>query len=203
VEWILIGPAVRHDPSLLRAWDVASGMGLGSEHRRFHIRVLRPIAPDGTLLAKGAPAGPWPLSKAGLPTGSGPCAVRFDAPLRLIRSKRLVEAPTFADLVVAASRRIHSYLPGPAADELATLTPALTELARRTPAAAWRGERLDLVRYSGKQKAEIELRGVAGRLDLPEGPGPLWPLLAAAQWLHLGKGAVFGMGQPRVAPLAE
>ena len=31
---------------------------------------------------------------------------------------------------------------------------------------------------------------------LPDGPGPLWPLIAAATWIHLGKGTVFGMGQP-------
>jgi hypothetical protein len=75
------------------------------------------------------------------------------------------------------------------------MKPALLERARTLPAESWRGRRLDLVRYSGRQKAELEMRGVSGYLDLPEGPGPLWPLLAAAQWLHLGKGAVVGMGQ--------
>jgi hypothetical protein len=67
--------------------------------------------------------------------------------------------------------------------------------ARDTPAEPWQGERLDLHRYSGRQRAELELRGITGYLDLPHGPGPLWPLLAAAQWLHLGKGTVMGMGQ--------
>ena len=61
--------------------------------------------------------------------------------------------------------------------------------------------RLDLHRYSGRQRAELELRGVAGYLDLPYGPGEVWPQLAAAQWLHLGKGTVMGLGQLIVQPL--
>ncbi len=69
------------------------------------------------------------------------------------------------------------------------------ETARRTPAGAWQGERLDLRRYSARQHAELEFRGVTGCLDLPQGPGELWPLLAAATWLHLGKGTVMGLGQ--------
>ena len=60
------------------------------------------------------------------------------------------------------------------------------------------GRRLDLVRYSGSQKAELELRGVAGSLALPVGPGPLSPLLAAAVWIHLGKGTVMGLGQIKI-----
>ena len=44
-------------------------------------------------------------------------------------------------------------------------------------------DRLYLVRYSGRPKRELEICGVSEYLELPEGPGPLWPLLAAAQSL--------------------
>src|SRR6266542_3087965 len=40
-----------------------------------------------------------------------------------------------------------------------------------SPASPWQGRRLDLVRYSGRQEAAVEMRGVAGHLDLPAGPG--------------------------------
>jgi hypothetical protein len=53
-------------------------------------------------------------------------------------------------------------------------------------------------RWSAAQQAEVELHGVTGVMDLPEGPGELWPLLAAAGWLHLGKGTVFGLGRLEV-----
>ncbi|MGI6419419.1 MAG: CRISPR system precrRNA processing endoribonuclease RAMP protein Cas6 [Thermoguttaceae bacterium] len=74
----------------------------------------------------------------------------------------------------------------------------LHEIARRTPQGPWQGDRLDLARYSGRQQRELQLHGVSGSLALPEGPGPLWPLLAAAAWLHIGKGTVMGLGQLRV-----
>jgi len=46
-----------------------------------------------------------------------------------------------------------------------------------------------------------ELFGVSGSITLPRGPGFLWPLLAAAQWSHIGKGTVYGMGEIRILPL--
>lgn len=76
----------------------------------------------------------------------------------------------------------------------------MLEAADSLPSGPWRGKRLDLVRYSGRQREEIELRGVAGSLDLPQGPGGVWPLLAAARWLHLGKGTIMGMGKIDVVP---
>jgi hypothetical protein len=113
----------------------------------------------------------------------------------LLRQHRLIEQPTLADIVIAAVRRVGAFLPSPASNALAGMKPAMLERANTRPAGAWQGQRLDLLRYSGRQKAELEMRGVSGYLDLPNGPGPLWPLLAAVQWLHLGKGAVVGMGQ--------
>jgi hypothetical protein len=37
----------------------------------------------------------------------------------------------------------------------------------------------------------------------PAAPGELWPLLAAALWLHLGKGTTLGLGQLQVLPAAD
>ena len=173
LDWILIGDGLNYDSVLLRAWDIASGMGLGPARRRFHIRACRGLDPAGNLLSAMANSGGWRLFEAFWPLpgppDSTPCRLRFPAPLRLLRLHRLIEQPTLADVVVAALRRLEAFL--------------------------------DVVRYSGRQKTELEMRGVSGYLDLPDGPGPLWPLLAAAQWLHLGKGAVVGMGQLVVAPL--
>jgi hypothetical protein len=97
---------------------------------------------------------------------------------------------------LAALRRLHCLAPEATAEARA-LCDVWLDLARWTPATPWQGGPLDLVRYSGRQRAEAELRGVAGHLRLPEGPGPLADLLAAAAWLHLGKGTVMGLGRVR------
>ena len=214
LEWILIGDALRHDFALCRAWDVASGLGLGPQRRRFHLRRTVALRPDGQVVEHAAP---WPLSECavggleqtqGRPTRRAscpravrelapdqPCRLVFPSPLRLLFRKRLIEAPTLADIVVAACRRVKVYLPADQHTAWDDVARQALETARRTPAGAWQGERLDLRRYSARQHAELELRGVTGCLDLPHGPGELWPLLAAATWLHLGKGTVMGLGQ--------
>ena len=205
LDWILIGNGLEYDAALLRAWDVASGMGLGPARRRFHIRACHPLGPKGEVLPTAREARGWALLQAVWPLegspDSTPCRLRFPAPLRLLRQHRLIEQPTPTDLIVAAVRRLEAFLPSPAREALARMKPALIDQARTCLAENWRGQRLDLLRYSGRQKRELEMRGVSGHLDLPEGPGPLWPLLAAAQWLHLGKGTVVGMGQLVVEPI--
>jgi hypothetical protein len=122
--------------------------------------------------------------------------------LRLLRNGHLIEGPTLADVVVAAHRRVGAWLPAGQQDGWRALRATLLEQARRLP-SAWQGARLDLRRYSGRQEAEVELRGVRGVLELPAGVGALAPLLAAAAWLHVGKGTVFGLGQLQVEAAPE
>lgn len=217
VDWILIGDAVQYDFPLCRAWDIASGMGLGPERRRFHIRRWLALQPDGRAVEHAVPwalnearwlavarpdqqspsvaAGSSPTSQFDEISPDQPCRLHFTSPLRLMRQGRLIETPTLPDLIVAACRRVAAYLPPAAAEEWKGITEDATDAARSTPASSWEGERLDLHRYSARQRAELDLRGVSGWLELPRGPGPLWPILASAQWLHLGKGTVMGLGQ--------
>jgi len=198
MEWILIGDAIRADETLRQAWFIASGMGLGADRRRFQLRQWLRLDAAGRAAEDGRP---WPLGQAAWPwpePETAPCRLRFDAPLRLRRKGRLIEQPTLADIAVAATRRVATFLP---AEDRAAWQPFAERLhgfARRTPQGPWQGDRLDLARYSGRQQRELELHGISGSLPLPAGPGPLWPLLAAAAWLHIGKGTVMGLGQLRI-----
>jgi DNA-nicking Smr family endonuclease len=113
---------------------------------------------------------------------------------------KLVERPTLPDIAVAACRRIEAFLSAEQTVAWSALKREVIELSRLVTTTPWEGVRLDLHRYSARQQAEIDLHGVTGSLDLPTGPGALWPLLAAAQWLHLGKGTVMGLGQLMIVP---
>ncbi len=179
-------------------------MGLGPERRRFFIKSIEGLSP-----ARGG-AGPeeasldWTLDRAAsapsLAPGAAqePCGVCFDAPLRLIRAGRLVTTPTLTDIVLGGLRRLRVLVLEQTQTSLRRLWGPTLESAGSRPARPWRGQRLDMVRWSGRQQAELALHGVAGRLELPEGVGPLLPLLAALEWIHIGKGTVFGLGQMRV-----
>jgi hypothetical protein len=200
VEFALLGPL---EPSALapvwEAWDRAAHDGLGPHRAPFRIRAARPLAWDATPLAPARDQPGFPLDGLPWPGGPAACRLEFPAPLRLVRDGLLIESPTLPDLVLAGLRRLHG-LAGAAADGMWADRHAWLEAARAVPARPWTGRRLDLVRYSGSQHRELEMRGVSGALELPEGPGPLAPLLAAAAWTHLGKATVMGLGQMVVAP---
>jgi hypothetical protein len=202
VEFLLFGmPDDRQDEILWAAWKQACLSGLGPQRKPFAIRRIDSLAWDQTPLRSTQLQPGFSLYPLPWPCGdpSHPCRLDFPGPLRLIYKGRLVQKPTLADLTIAALRRICTLSNAPC-DQLWADRDQWLNLARAIPCQPWQGQRLDLVRYSGSQEKELELRGVSGSLTLPEGPGPLASLLAASAWLHLGKGTVMGLGQLRVLP---
>lgn len=191
VDWFLFGAAADAAEVLLRAWDVAGGMGLGKERVPFRLLAWHRLAPSGAC----EPGEAWTLDRAFWPRDpEEPCRLTARTPLRILRQGKLIGQPTLADLVVAATRRVEAYLLEDLREEWSKLRPVLLEESRQRP-NRWSGQPCDLWHYSARQNAEVEMRGVAGTITLPAGVGPLWPVLAAASWLHLGKGTVFGLGQ--------
>lgn len=206
LEWITIGDGIESAPTLLRAWDLAANMGLGPDRRPFSIRGFRTLGPARAgRLVRLAAVRPWSLSRAAWPLEGDPrttpCRLECRAPLRLLRRGRLIEEPTFSDFIVAAGRRIDAFATSEAQGKLRPLWRETLAASRAVATRPWRGRRQDLRRWSARQGREVEQWGVVGRLDLPEGPGPLWPLLAAARWVHVGKGTVMGLGQIEVTAL--
>lgn len=195
IEHILLNGAIECDLSLLKAWMQACDAGLGPRRDPFFIRGY-------TLDAMGVRSetdSPWPLSDARYPVPGEPDLVpvtlRFPLPLRILRAGKLVAAPALPDIVASIARRVGSLLHPSFHDSWRQVSRDCLEAARGILTEEWIGGPLDAWRWSARQQAEVQLRGVAGSLELPDGPGPLWPLLAAASWIHLGKGTVFGMGQ--------
>ena len=155
----------------------------------------------------GHAAEPWRLSDADWPLSGNPaltpCRLSFPAPLRLIHRGALLDSPNTADIATSALRRIAGLAGETRGKSYRNLMRATREEATRIATSPWRGERVDLVRWSGTQQREIGLYGVVGDVLLPGGPGQIWPLLAAAQWTHIGKGTVFGMGELRLTSLEK
>ena len=194
LDFFLFNEAIADDATLLKAWGKACRNGLGPNRNPFFINgyVLN------SFYVEASPDQPWNLGEAEWPLQSDPadtpCRISFSSPLRILRNKHLIEEPTLADIVVAIHRRLDAFIPD--CEAWRTLQRDLLSLARNISCIPWDGQRLDLVRWSSRQQEEVEMRGVYGELILPEGPGDLWPLLAAAQWTHLGKGTIMGLGQP-------
>lgn len=202
LEMILFGRTNRaEEESVWSAWDLALSKGLGPARVPARLIEVRPLAWDGTALVPAQVQPGFPLSPLPWPTGdaSAPCRLSFSAPLRLLRRGQLILHPTLADLTATALRRVQALAPE-ALDPDRLQPREWVEASRSLPARPWTGGPLDLVRYSGRQRCEVEMRGVAGELHLPAGPGFLVDLLAALPWIHLGKGTVMGMGQLVILP---
>ena len=200
LDWILLNVKEHREAMLWRAWDIASGMGLGPQRIPFGIRERIVLTPDNLPSGWGS----WTLNEVGWPIpgdpGTTPVTLRFEVPLRLMRKSKLVSQPVFTDIIVACFRRIAGFAGLPRGETYRDLFRSVIQEADGIVAHKWVGERCDLVRWSGAQQRAIELFGVTGAVTLSKGPGMLWPLLAAAQWIHLGKGTVYGMGDMHIMP---
>lgn len=53
-------------------------------------------------------------------------------------------------------------------------------------------------RYSNRQKREMTLGGLVGRVYLTDIPDEIWPYLYLGQWLHAGKNSIFGLGHYQI-----
>ncbi len=59
----------------------------------------------------------------------------------------------------------------------------------------------DWERYSNRQRTRMKLGGVVGSATYAGEVAPFLPLLALGEWLHVGKGATFGLGKYQIAAL--
>ncbi len=200
LEFIVLGKGIAHDDQLLEAWEIACSLGLGPKRRRF--RILRAdcldarervVAGDGKRLAFNLALAPWPLEEDPVAT---PFDVVFELPLRILFHGKIVVRPALRDLVQAGFRRLAGFLPPEDMPELWRLQETALAAVDSVPQNPFEGRPADVVRYSARQESVVEMSGVTGGLSLPLGPGPHWRLLAAAQWMHLGKTTTLGLGKP-------
>ncbi len=203
LDWLLFNVDHRNEQVLWRVWDIACGMGLGKKRIPFRMREKRSLSPENSLLETNT----WSLSEVKWPLSGDPtltpCILRFEVPLRLIRRSQLIRSPEFSDLITALIRRIAGLAGMTRGERYRDLVRSVNTEANRTSANHWIGEKSNLVRWSAAQQKEIEFFGISGTITLPDGPGYLWPLLAAAQWCHIGKGTVYGMGQIHIEPVRQ
>ena len=134
---------------------------------------------------------------------STPRRLSFPAPLRLILRGALLNSPDFPGIVGSALRRVAGLAGESRGEGCRSLMRSVFQEAARIEACRWRGERVDLVHWSGARQREIGLYGVVGSLLLPNGPGRLWPLFATNRWTHVGKGTVLGVGELNVTAIEE
>ena len=125
-------------------------------------------------------------------------AVRFMTMTALKHGGRMVTRPVFHVLVRAALRRLSSLSYFHHGCRLNLDYPGLIRLAEHVELEADETRWVAWRRWSSRQERSMDFSGLVGRA-LYRGPlGPLLPILAMAEWLHVGKHATFGLGAIRL-----
>lgn len=191
---------------LIRAWDIASGMGIGKNRYPFVLERVEKIAPfsdsGGISIVKMI------QKRSFSPTL--PCRVEFSVPVRIMNGRQLCYEPDLAMIVQATLIRcallrlqstgeINSYKASSSPTAiLPDFSERLSAEVERIAAGPWIGEPIVTRRYSGRQKNEIDLYGAVGGLELQQGCGALALILAAAEIIHIGKSTTLGLGRLRL-----
>lgn len=206
IDFITWGVSHERWAELIRSWDIASGMGIGRQRQPFIMERTETLA--SLPFAKGVSIAEIIRNK--LFPKTSPCRIDFSLPLRIMTGRQLNYTPKLPELIPAALSRL-ALLRLQATGEINSLSEKIApgeilpdfadeiaDEALRLPAEDWTGEPIAMRRYSGRQKAEIDLYGAVGGFALPNGCGELGPILAAAEMLHIGKSTTLGFGRPDI-----
>jgi hypothetical protein len=204
LDLILIGQAAELQAYALLAIEQMAAAGLGRHRVPFALDRAEALTAGGswqTVFAAGRVQTPGLLSPL-LPPQQGPAErarLRFLTPTRIKLRRQLAQEVDFRSLVFAMLRRVlelaHVHVPGAAIDW--NFRPYLDQAdSVRVTAADLRWH--DWQRYSNRQERSMTLGGFAGTLEVEGDLAPFAPLLRAAEILHVGKGATFGLGRLRI-----
>ena len=121
--------------------------------------------------------------------------IRFTTPTRIKRRGNELSRPDFAAVIATLARRAealqeHHGLPDVVGDGR-----ALVKAAEAVQLVSWEGDLEARERYSSRQKQTMRMEGFVGTAVYRGDLTPFLPLLKLGEIIHVGKGAVFGLGR--------
>ncbi|KAF0194296.1 MAG: hypothetical protein FD169_1863 [Bacillota bacterium] len=117
---------------------------------------------------------------------------------RLTSDERQMAKPYFNLVMRAVFRRLTSMLLFHHDTILELPFPDLLEQASHVELVVDATEWADWERYSSRQDAKMSMGGIVGKATYRGDLTPFYPYLKAAEFLHVGKGVVFGLGWVRM-----
>jgi hypothetical protein len=212
---VLIGRALDYLPQFVFTFSELGRAGLGLSRGQYTLAEVHSDGPgpprclytaaEGVLRESGDRLTGATLADSAVPGPGRRLAVEFLTPARIRNDGAVRGRLTFQDLVRALLRRLSSLCYFHCGCELPVDFRGLIDQASTVRTLASDLHWHEQERFSGRQKQRVEMGGVVGRLEFeapsPEAWGPYLPLLAAGEWVHVGKGTVMGLGKYRVEML--
>lgn len=207
----LMGPVAQDLPYFLHAFQGFGETGVGRSRGRFRVARVEQLHPgrapaviwDGVQLTMSpdidrATTG-GEIAKSWTLPGVRRVDIRFLTPTRFKSSGRFVSSgPTFSVLIGRLLDRLEGislYHHGaPLAIDFRAWRKRAEEIQLTPSDVRWH----DWTRYSNRQLTEMQLGGLVGSVTYTGDLEPFLPFLGIGEWLHVGKGATFGLGRYRV-----
>jgi hypothetical protein len=199
----LFGKVCELHPYVIFAFMRAGERGFARSRFQFRLERVNWIDNEPVLLYDGKSQSLVSMAKPTVVSENGqlpvPATLKFLTPVRLKFQNRLTMDFTFRMLVFKMLRRAleiaHFHVPDARPDW--EFRPFL-ETASKVDIVDKRLYWEDVTRYSNKQAAKLQMGGIFGEIVLDGELGPFTRLLRISEVLHVGKGAVFGLGKVKV-----
>ncbi|MGH7321090.1 MAG: CRISPR system precrRNA processing endoribonuclease RAMP protein Cas6 [Candidatus Rokuibacteriota bacterium] len=140
---------------------------------------------------------------AGVPCPDGGVRVRFLTQTRLTHEAGLVRRPEFHVLFRRLLGRLSSLARFHCGGPLGVDFRGLIEHARAVRLLRDETRWTTWSRYSARQDRRMDWAGLVGCATYEGDLTPFWPYLVFGQWVHVGKGATFGLGAYRLEAVGE
>ncbi|OPX90703.1 MAG: hypothetical protein A4E53_00880 [Pelotomaculum sp. PtaB.Bin104] len=210
---ILIGKAISYLPYFIVAFRELGEMGIGRLRKKFRLTAIRAIHPvshasemiyqaEDQLVRNVDLTWQIDISKT---TGVSPdvqevpamrrVGLEFQTMTRLKFEEKYVQRVEFHMLVRNLLRRLSSLAYFHHGWELDLDFTGLIERATEVRLVQDHTRWVDWERYSSRQDSKMNLGGMVGRVEYEGDLGEYIPLLRLGELVHVGKGAVFGMGK--------
>jgi len=202
---VLCGRALSQLPYFIHALERMADRGLGRDRHPARLERVsvdgRTIYQPGGLLHEVVPV--LPAAKATESANVASLTVRFQTPTRIIfQGKPLLGQFPFRGFMGALLRRLGlmAAYHGQGAPDIDY--PALLRQAEQICCETAELRFHDWFRWSNRQQRKIPMGGAVGRIVWSGELAPFLPYIRLGEWLHVGKGAVMGMGHYTVEETA-
>lgn len=206
---VLIGKGIEYLPYFIVSLEELGRVGIGRGRRPYRLCAVGFVRPDGaeqeifnasdrTVREPGTH-----LTGADVLAGAG-CDIKDDLDITLLTMTRLkhgkqyVNTLPFHVLVRGLLRRISSLMYFHHGTPLDIDYGGIIKRARQVQTRAENTRWVDWERYSGRHDTRITLGGLVGTVRYAGDLCEFMPFIKIGEYVHVGKGAVFGMGWYRI-----
>lgn len=207
---VLLGKAIDYLPYFIYTFEELGRMGIGRGKAGFSLEEVRIAGADcgsrriysgleKVLHVNEDCVDEKAVSASGRSiAGEGEIVLRFLTPTRLIFEERLVTRPEFHHVARNLLRRLYNLLQFHCGLTEEWDFKGLIEKAQAVRTVSSKIYWYDWERYSSRQDTRMKLGGFMGEVTYAGDFTPFAWHLALGEYLHLGKGATFGLGKYEV-----